>query len=491
MVPQHPIHPPQESHVPLRMLMRAVVLMCAVPFMVLAVMLVMGALNFNHALIAYVVFFTTSAVILRPYLANLIVLTRYVDDLSQDKKVNAPDLKLLVTMDDLSASVNKLHQTWERKKQQMESIIDEREILVDSIPDILIMIDSTFNIVRTNASARQAFGQNLAYRRLEDVIPNDLLLRAVKEAYEEGKDKDVEFFTSYPEDAYYRARVDHFPVRSPGGIAVILTLHNITEMKSSEQMLADFVANASHEIRTPLASLIGFIETLQGPAKNDERAREQFLQIMADQAQRMSALVNDLLSLSKIEMNANSTPSGSVDMLAVTRNVKEHLQWATQQKNMTIELKLPDTLPLVRGEESELMQVVHNLVSNAIKYGRAESAITITAEISHRVPTDRQVVMTAPVVKISVNDQGEGIAKEHLPRLTERFYRVNNPATRKASGTGLGLAIVKHILQRHKALLEIKSVVGIGSSFSIYLPFMQREMMKELEHSKEDSAHVV
>lgn len=447
--------------------------------MVLAALVIAEALSFTNALLAGVIIFFATAAFLHPYLVGLISLTRYVDDLAQDRRADAPNLSRLASMDELSLAVNTLHRLWERKKQQMEAVIDEREILVDSIPDILIMVDSTFNIVRTNAAARLAFGQNLAYRKMGDVIPNELLIRAVKDAYTEGKDKDVEFMFSQTEDTYYRARVDHFPIKSPGGIAVIITMHNITELKRSEQMRADFVANASHEIRTPLASIIGFIETLQGPAKGDEKAREQFLAIMAEQATRMGKLVNDLLSLSKIEMNASTIPDGAVDVIKIINNVKEHLDWATQEKRMRIVLQTPDGLPFACGEESELMQIVQNLVSNAIKYGRPESTVTVTAEMTHRIPHDRHLTMQAPALKISVHDQGDGIAKEHIPRLTERFYRVNSPTTRKVTGTGLGLAIVKHILHRHRGLLEIKSVVGVGSCFSVYLPIKKRELLKE------------
>lgn len=460
------------------MLIKVSAMVSAIPCMVLLALVVSGVLGFTNGLIAGLIIFIATVIFLHPYLVGLISLTRYVDDLAQDRRVEAPNLSRLASMDELSIAVNTLHRLWERKKQQMEAVIDEREILVDSIPDILIMVDSTFNIVRTNASARQAFGQNLAYRRLEDVIPNELLLRAVRDAYTESKDKDVEFRITEPEEFFYRARVDHFPVKTQGGIAVIITMHDISELKRSEQMRADFVANASHEIRTPLASIIGFIETLQGPAKDDEKARAQFLQIMAEQATRMGKLVNDLLSLSKIEMNANTIPSGTIDLMKVINNVKEHLDWATQEKRMRIVLQLPEGLPLVNGDESEIMQVIQNLVSNAIKYGRPETPVTVTAEVTHRVPQDRNVVMQPPVVKVSVHDQGDGIAKEHIPRLTERFYRVNNPTTRKASGTGLGLAIVKHILHRHRAILEIKSTVGIGSCFSVYLPVTKRELLK-------------
>ncbi|MBI1276191.1 PAS domain-containing protein [bacterium] len=467
------------SNVSLRLLLKAVLVVSAVPVMAMMGLVVMGELQFGHAMLGSITIMAAFSLLVRPYLANILTLTRYVDDLAQDRRVEPPELTLVQGLEPLMQSLVRMHRSYERKRQQMEAIIDEREILVDSIPDVLIMVDSNLSIVRTNASARQLLGQNLAYRRLEDVVSNETLLRTVREAYEQGRDKEVEFYLDKSQDEYYRAKIDHFPARSPGGIAVIITMHNMTEIKRSEQMRADFVANASHEIRTPLASIIGFIETLQGPAKNDQKAREQFLSIMSDQSRRMSSLVNDLLSLSKIEMSANTTPTGSVNMAEVIHKVKEHLEWATKEKNMKIECNLSDNLPMVRGDENELMQVVHNLVSNAIKYGKADTPIVVSAEVTNRFPPDKHVVMQAPVLKISVSDQSEGIAPEHIPRLTERFYRVATGSNRKVSGTGLGLAIVKHILHRHKAILDVKSIVGVGSSFSVYLPIRQREVVIE------------
>ncbi len=473
---RRPISPYRRS-VPLPMLLKAVLYIGAAPLLMLGCFMLMGYLPVLPGLYGAVLVLMACAILIRPYLSSIVALTDYVDGLSQDRRVEMPDLRLLIG--DLPSAVNKLHRSWERRKQEMEAVIDEREILVDSIPDILIMIDSAFTIVRTNAAARQCFGQSLAHKKLEQVADNEALLNAVREAYEEGADKDVEFYLNTPIEGYFRARIDHFPISSPGGIAVIITMHDITELKRTEQMRADFVANASHEIRTPLASLVGFIETLQGPAKDDPEAQEQFLGIMHDQAQRMAQLVNDLLSLSKIEMNANSVPEGIVDVLQLIRNAREHCEWQADKREMNIQLAIPDQLPLVQGEENELMQVLQNLMSNAVKYGRAGSDIMVTAELTRRIPHDRQITLSGPAIKISVHDQGEGIAKEHLPRLTERFYRVNNATTRKATGTGLGLAIVKHILLRHRGILHVESTVGVGSCFSVYLPILRESGSKE------------
>jgi two-component system phosphate regulon sensor histidine kinase PhoR len=234
-------------------------------------------------------------------------------------------------------------------------------------------------------------------------------------------------------------------------------------------MRADFVANASHEIRTPLASIKGFIETLRGPAKDDPVATEEFLRIMDEQATRMKNLIDDLLTLSKIEMNESTIPTGKADITNIIRSEKEAFSWAIKQKNMTIRLDISDGLPSAQGEESELRQVMHNLIGNAIKYGNADTEVLVSARVTPVLPDDPNFAKMHRALCIAVIDNGEGIAREHLPRLTERFYRIDSARTRAIGGTGLGLAIVKHIINRHHGVLTIESVVGEGSTFSVYL----------------------
>jgi two-component system, OmpR family, phosphate regulon sensor histidine kinase PhoR len=355
----------------------------------------------------------------------------------------------------------------------MEAIITERSILVDTLPDILLMTDTQLRIVSTNRAARAVFGQNLSGRYLKEVVMSDVLVNGAVAVLEDLKGRVIEFRLMEPEPADYRAILEHFPVASAGGISLIVTLNDVTELKRVEKMRADFVANASHEIRTPLASIVGFIETLQGPAKEDESAREQFLGVMHEQAKRMTALVSDLLSLSKIEMNAHSVPVNRVDMLRLARAERESFAWLAKQKNMQIIVSSGDEVPEVRGDENELRQVVHNLIGNAIKYGHENTDIHINVRMTAALPNDPNFVQLQRAVVLSVRDKGEGIAREHLPRLTERFYRVDSARTRKVGGTGLGLAIVKHILNRHRALLAIDSAVGEGSTFSIFLPIYE------------------
>jgi len=229
---------------------------------------------------------------------------------------------------------------------------------------------------------------------------------------------------------------------------------------ASEQMRTDFVANASHELRTPLATLIGFSETLQDEeAAADARTRSRFLKIMFDEARRMQRLIDDLISLSRIESERFSLPRESVELLPIVEELRASLGQLIETRESTIRIAEPDFEPVVLGDRAQLQQLLENLVANALKYGRAGSEVLV------RFDEDGPEML-----RISVIDRGEGIAPEHIPRLTERFYRVDPSRSRALGGTGLGLAIVKHIVGRHRGRLDIASKLGEGTRVSVHLP---------------------
>jgi two-component system phosphate regulon sensor histidine kinase PhoR len=456
--------------IPFSALLKTIMIVSGPALLALAALVILGDLQFNYFVYSYIGSMIISAVFVVPFLSNISALTHYVNDLAMDKRVRSPDLSLLSSVGELSGALNRLQQSWEHKRQEMETVITEREILVDTLPDILIMTNDDKNIVRTNRAARNIFGQNLAHRHLREIIPNETLMNAISAVIEDLRGQVIEFHLEVPVPLDFQAIIERFPIPSEGGISIVITLTDITQQKRVQRMRADFVANASHEIRTPLASIIGFIETLRGPAKDDPGAREEFLKVMADQAERMSKLVSDLLSLSKIEMNAHTAPMGKVDLLRIIRSEKQHFEWACKQKNVTIKLSLNDNLPATRGDDEELAQVVRNLIGNAIKYTNPDTEVVLAAKVTSQLPEDPIFRNFTRGICFSVQDHGEGIAKEHLPRLTERFYRVDTARTRKVGGTGLGLSIVKHVLNRHRGMMTIESEVGEGSVFSVYLP---------------------
>jgi two-component system phosphate regulon sensor histidine kinase PhoR len=343
--------------------------------------------------------------------------------------------------------------------------------IVDSLPDPLLMLDAERRVVRANEAARALIGMDVVGHDLALALRHPAVLDVVDAALRgRAGGGEVDFALPGPRPRELSARVVALPSPAAEDAVAILILHDLTTIKRTEQMRADFVANASHELRTPLATLLGFIETLRGPARDDAAARERFLAIMQEQAERMARLIRDLLSLSQIELNEHTPPQGRVDIVATVRSVADMLQMQARAKNTRILVEAAEALPPAIGDRDELIQVFQNLIDNAIKYGRPDSDIRVTIRAAGPPPTAGGVRGAAAALAVAVADQGEGIPREHLSRLTERFYRVDSARSRALGGTGLGLAIVKHIVNRHRGALTIESTPGQGSTFTVSLP---------------------
>jgi two-component system phosphate regulon sensor histidine kinase PhoR len=337
------------------------------------------------------------------------------------------------------------------------------QLLLDAVPDGTVALDSSFIILHFNARLEELFPNVRVGQALSQFSRNPELNQAVEKVATSSEPVVVDLFERVPVERRISATVSRIGVREArrGVPFLIISLRDLTEQDKLAQMRADFIANASHELRTPLASLRGFVETLQGPARDDPEARARFLTIMSSQATRMTRLIDDLLSLSRVEMKAHLPPRGVVDLAEVATYVAQALEPVAAQYKIKIVVTKGGGPIRIRGDRDEIVQVMHNLVHNAIKYGREGGHVEIgVARVLDGSPP-------VPRALIAVADDGPGIAPEHLPRLTERFYRVNVTASRDKGGTGLGLAIVKHILLRHRGELRISSVVGKGSTFSI------------------------
>jgi two-component system phosphate regulon sensor histidine kinase PhoR len=348
-----------------------------------------------------------------------------------------------------------------------EARLAAAEAVIAAIPDPLILLDERRRVVHANAEAAAFLGAVDGPRDLAAILRNPAVLTAADAVLRGEADRVVDFTLTVPIERQLQARFARIDRVSHDDAAAVVTLHDITQLKRAEQMRADFIANASHELRTPLTTLTGFIETLRGPARGDAEAHERFLAIMHEQAARMIRLVEDLLSLSRIELNEHVMPQGRVALGPLLCHLADTLELRAAERGMRIQLDLPPELPEVLAERDELAQVFQNLVDNAIKYGRAGSEITVAAATGVR-PSHGDAG-GSPFVSVAVYDRGEGIEREHLPRLTERFYRVDNARSREMGGTGLGLAIVKHIVNRHRGFLEIDSAPGTGSVFTVFL----------------------
>lgn len=336
--------------------------------------------------------------------------------------------------------------------------------ILQALPHPAVLLTSNGTVAGYNATAREHWDNLRRGSHLSSAIRQPVLLDAVVAVSNGAKPSSVNYTERVPVERRIEATVALLPSArraDPDGPAILVSLRDLTEQERLNQMRADFVANASHELRTPLASLLGFIETLQGPARKDEKAQDKFLSIMASQAQRMTRLIDDLLSLSRVEMNVHLHPTEQVDLCDVVGHVVEALMPVAKEADMKMAVKLPRGTVNVRGDRDELVQLMQNLVQNAIKYGRKKGKIEVSVT---RTPGDGA---RGKRVSVAVKDDGEGIAPEHLPRLTERFYRVDVTSSREKGGTGLGLAIVKHIVMRHKGDLQITSKPGKGSTFAV------------------------
>ncbi len=340
------------------------------------------------------------------------------------------------------------------------------ESLIGGLPGPAIVLDRDGRVIAFNAAAS---GIAPSLRRGEPALITlrmPELVDAIRRATATRTAQRVEFFERVPLDRWFEAFVTPVKLANAGDTRpdiLLMTFNDLTPLRRVEEMRADFIANASHELRTPLAALLGFIETLQGPAKNDPVAREKFLGIMQGQATRMARLIDDLLSLSRIELNAHLQPNTPLDLAPIVRQVADGLQTLARDREVVIKVVAPPDALIVLGDRDELIRALENLVENALKYGAAGKRIDITL-------TRGQTRAGVPEVRVAVRDYGPGIAPEHLPRLTERFYRVDVADSRAQGGTGLGLALVKHVLNRHGGRLSIESTPGAGASFTMHLP---------------------
>ncbi len=336
--------------------------------------------------------------------------------------------------------------------------------VVAGLPDPVVALDRDGRVLTLNERARAIAPALRVGEPVSFVLRMPDLLEAINRATAQGEEQRVTYFERVPIDRWFETII--MPVKRDANAArpdfVLMTFHDLTPLRRVEEMRADFVANASHELRTPLAALLGFIETLQGSARDDAKARERFLAIMQEQARRMARLIDDLLSLSRIELNAHRRPDTPVDLVPIVRQVVDGLETLARDRGVAVNIDAANALTVL-GDCDELVRIFENLVENALKYGAAGKRVDI--KIGRGTSADGE-----PEAQVSVRDYGPGIAPEHLPRLTERFYRVDVTESRAQGGTGLGLALVKHILNRHRGRMTIDSAPGAGATFTVHLP---------------------
>ena len=370
----------------------------------------------------------------------------------------------LASIERATRNIERLSRTLANRAAMVGQLLAANEAIVERLPDPLLVLGPDRSVRRANEAARAAYGADMAA-----VLRHPDLRTAIERAYSQRNTQSIEIALRAPVQREVAATVIFMdPPLADGGQAIAV-LSDRSRERALERMRADFVANASHELRTPLTGLIGFIETLRGPAADDLAAQQRFLGIMAEQAERMNRLIDDLMSLSRIELTEHQPPNERVDLAELVDGVVAGFEPRIAAQKVRLTLDLPRDLPPITADADQLAQVASNLVDNALKYGKPGGELRVSvarAEPGGRWPA-------RPGLVLSVQDDGRGIAREHLPRLTERFYRVDKARSRTGaapSGTGLGLAIIKHVVNRHRGQLAIESEEGRGSIFSVWLP---------------------
>jgi two-component system phosphate regulon sensor histidine kinase PhoR len=338
------------------------------------------------------------------------------------------------------------------------------ENILEAIPQPALLVNPQDRILAGNSMAQAVFGAGLVDRSLVMVIRQPSVLDALEACRKTGAVQSARYLTNDArQDVSFDMRASL--LQGAGLDGVLLCFNDVSHLEQAGQMRRDFVANVSHELRTPLTALIGFIETLQGPARDDPAARARFLAIMASEADRMNRLVRDLLSLSQVEAQERQRPGGSVDLPQLLKATQHALAPMAEQCNVALQLQMPESEVVIPGDGDQLRQVFTNLIENAIKYGGQGGIVTVTVHAA--AP---EAGLRGPAVRVQVADKGAGIDPVHIPRLTERFYRVDSHRSRQMGGTGLGLAIVKHIINRHRGRMRIESGLGEGTTFTVILP---------------------
>lgn len=458
------------------------VLTVSLPTALMLIILVLaGEVQPVTAVVGFGMVVCLTIVLALPFLRSLKNLTRYVHKLAQDEDVS--DLPVFSKRDEESvrivAAINQMRNIWATRTEYLEAQTLSDAAVLDSLPDPLLMLDEEGIVIGANLAARELFGFNVREQSIKTLVESPYLPQALDRILnEQTRKENLEILLK---QRIFNAKIEHLPAEARAGAVAVLSLYDITERKLFEQMQTDFIANASHELRTPLSVLSGFVETLQGMPDEDKEARKHFLGIMQTQAGRMSALIESLLCLSRLQMNEKQELSEQVDIPEMLPVVKQMLDAKAIKTEMNIVLKPCAQSGIIRGNTSELHQVFQNLTDNALKYGKTGGTVTVSCRV---LPNDGMLDKKAPqIYAVSVHNTGEPIAAKNLPHLFERFYRVAETKN-KAVGTGLGLSIVQQIVKHHNGKIDVESSIETGTVFTVYLPMYPLDSSAETSDSE-------
>ena len=349
-------------------------------------------------------------------------------------------------------------------------------LILNSLDDAIIIVDSENKILYQNSYSEKIFSNNFSGLPISNLVRDPIILESYQNVIRTKENHAVIFVASnFIDNLDIRENIFDVSIRyvdNADDFFIIITLKNITIQRNIERMRTDFIANVSHELKTPMSTIIGFLETINSTAIDDKEAQKKFIDIISREANRMSRLIEDLLVISRIESNEHIFPTSRVDIYKLINQVKQNLMKSAMEKSIKINVNTFEGELFILGNEDELLQVFTNLFENSIKYANQGSAITANyrLENSNVVDNNQTKLVKSTFTVIEIIDQSEGIPEKHISRLTERFYRIDAGRSREVGGTGLGLTIVKHILNKHRASLDIASKVGVGSVFTVKFP---------------------
>ena len=442
----------------------------ALVFAVLALFHLVDPLLAVLSLAAVVAF---NIALLFPLTFELQQIKKYVNKLSKGEL--SQDMLPELSEDEsreLVEAINNMHLFWAQQTDQLEAQTLSDTAVLDSLPDPIMVIDRAGNILGANLSARTSFGEKITHKRVDELFHSHSFINAVSKVLnKESSSENLIFYVEEPVDQKLYAHIKQLPWQSKGKAIAVISVYDLTKSMKIEKMQSDFVANASHELRTPLSIISGFVETLQTSAKDDPDAQQKFLKIISDQTEYMSSLIENLLSLSRIELNQDETPQESIDVSAIIDAVSAALDMKAKENEMSIHVIKEKDIPSCRGDAQQIKQIVQNLTDNAIKYGLHGTEVTLRVGVVDAIPSSKTIpTAKGKAIFISVNNKGPKIEPDKLSRLTERFYRLQEHKDKNIKGTGLGLAIAKHIIIRHHGNITVKSNGYSGTTFTVYLP---------------------
>lgn len=438
------------------------------------VLLILACSNFLSPLSATLSFgaiMVFNMFFLLPIPLELQKLKKYINSLekeeaSQDIHLSENEVK------EIAEAAKIMHQAFRSKTDALKAKAVSDTAVLDTLPDPILMIERSGNILEANNSAKILFGDSIIGKNAEDIFQSDALAALISKVLKEESDSEsMAFQMTAPLNKKIYAHIKRLPWSPISRAVAVISLYDLTKAIKLEKMQSDFVANASHELRTPLAVITGFIETLQTTAKDDPDAREQFLKIMAGQASFMSALIENLLSLSKIELSQDEPLKDKADVLKIISEVVNALKLKAENQNMKIVVEAPKRISKIMADAGQIKQLIQNLTDNAIKYGLKNSDITISVKTAEKIPASKSIAVSkGKAVVISINNKGPKISSDQLSRLTERFYRLQEHKNLGIKGTGLGLSIAKQIVLHHKGNITVSSTTRNGTTFTVYLP---------------------